>query len=78
MCLAIPAKILSVEGTTAQAEMTGVTKAIDLSLVPDAAPGDWVVVHVGFALQKIDPEKARQTLAAMALVGAAAPVQDAA
>lgn len=65
MCLAIPAKIISVDGTTAHCEMSGVTKDVDISLTPQAKVGDWVIVHVGFALQVIDPEKAAETLAAM-------------
>ena len=68
MCLAIPAKIISVDGTTAHCEMSGVTKDVDISLTPQAKAGDWVIVHVGFALQVIDPEKAAETLAAMQAV----------
>ena len=65
MCLAIPAKILSVDGIAAHCEMSGVTKDIDISLTPEAKAGDWVIVHVGFALQVIDAQKAAATLAAM-------------
>ena len=65
MCLAITAKILSVDGTAAHCEMSGVTKDIDISLTPEAKAGDWVIVHVGFALQVIDAQKAAATLAAM-------------
>ena len=65
MCLAIPAKILSVDGTAAHCEMSGVTKDIDISLTPEAKAGGWVIVHVGFALQVIDAQKAAATLAAM-------------
>ena len=68
MCLAIPAKIISVDGTTAHCKMSGVTKDVDISLTPQAKAGDWVIVHVGFALQVIDPEKAAETLAAMQAV----------
>lgn len=70
MCLAIPAKVLSVEGTRAVCEMTGVQKDIDISLTPEVEPGQWVIVHVGFALQIIDEAKAEATLQAMATVGA--------
>lgn len=68
MCLAIPAKIIQVDGMNALAEMTGVQKTIDISLTPDVGPADWVIVHVGFALQKIDEVKARETIKAMELV----------
>lgn len=73
MCLAIPAKIIQVDGMNALAEMTGVQKTIDISLTPDVSPNDWVIVHVGFALQKIDEEKARETVKAMELVSANSP-----
>ncbi len=75
MCLAIPAKILSIDGTAAHCEMSGVTKDIDVSLTPEAKAGDWVIVHVGFALQVIDEEKAAATLAAMQSVADAAPTR---
>lgn len=68
MCLAVPAKILSVKGNKALAEMTGITKSIDISLVPQACVNDWVIVHVGFALQVIDSKKAQETLEAMQCV----------
>lgn len=63
MCLAVPAQIISLDGTLAVAEMSGVKKQIDVTLTPEVVPGDWVVVHVGYALQRIDPEKAQETLA---------------
>ena len=75
MCLAIPAKILSVDCTAAHCEMSGVTKDIDVTLTPEVKAGDWVIVHVGFALQVIDEEKAAATLAAMQSVADAAPAR---
>ena len=54
MCLAVPAQIESVNGTSALCVMSGVTKEIDVSLTPEVRHGDWVIVHVGFALQTID------------------------
>lgn len=68
MCLAVPARIQSVVGHEAVVETTGITQTIDVSLTPTAKPGDWVIVHVGFALQIIDDAKAQETLAAMAAV----------
>ena len=68
MCLAVPARIQSVIGHEAVVGTTGITKTIDVSLTPTAKPGDWVIVHVGFALQIIDDAKAQKTLAAMAAV----------
>ncbi len=71
MCLAIPAKVISVQDLTATVEMTGVQKTIDISLTPDVGPDDWVIVHVGFSLQKIDAAKAKETLDAMRQVSLA-------
>ena len=68
MCLAVPARIQSVAGHEAVVETAGITKTIDVSLPPTVKPGDWVIVHVGFALQIIDDAKAQETLAAMAAV----------
>ncbi len=63
MCLAVPAKILERQSeTVALCDMGGVKKTVDISLVPDARPDDWVIVHVGFALNKIDAEEAQKTL----------------
>ena len=47
-------------------DVSGVTKEIDVSLTPEVRHGDWVIVHVGFALQTIDAQKAQETLAQMA------------
>lgn len=69
MCLAVPAQILSVDGTKALASMEVVKKEIDLTLTPEVTEGDWVVVHVGYALQRIDPQKALETLEAMKTAG---------
>jgi hydrogenase expression/formation protein HypC len=67
MCLAVPGRVLSiaeVDGTPmADVDFGGVRKNVCLQYVPDAAVGDYVVVHVGFAIQRLDEESARQTLA---------------
>lgn len=73
MCLAVPAQIVSVDGSVAVAEMSGVKKQIDVTLTPEVVPGDWVVVHVGYALQRIDPDKARATLQAIDVASGTAP-----
>ncbi len=66
MCLAIPGKILSVAGDeplqrSGRVSFGGVVKEVNLAYVPDAVIGDYVIVHVGFALSKVDEEEARQT-----------------
>lgn len=64
MCLAIPARITRVadNGRTAEADIGGIEKSIDVSLIDDPKPDDWVIVHVGFALNRISPEEAAETL----------------
>ncbi len=71
MCLAIPARVIErLEGDDAVVELDGVRKTISLALVDDVAVGDYVIVHVGFALGRLDPEEAAQTLALFAANGA--------
>ncbi|MDP1636153.1 MAG: HypC/HybG/HupF family hydrogenase formation chaperone [Gallionellaceae bacterium] len=67
MCLAIPACVEQlIAGDSAIVNLGGVRKDVSLALVEDVAVGDYVIVHVGFALQKLDPEEAAQTLALFA------------
>ena len=69
MCLAVPAKILEIKDTdTALCDFNGVQKEVNVSLINEPVVGEWVIVHVGFALQVIDPEKAAETLVAMQAV----------
>ncbi|WP_295541705.1 HypC/HybG/HupF family hydrogenase formation chaperone [uncultured Thiohalocapsa sp.] len=72
MCLAIPAQILALDEGTDQAVVSlgGVKKPISLALVEDAAVGDYVLVHVGYALNKVSPEEAARTLALIQAAGA--------
>ena len=64
MCLAIPAEILTVDDLTNQAEVGigQVKKTVSLALVDDVQPGDFVLLHVGFAIAKIDKQEAERTL----------------
>lgn len=70
MCLAIPAQIVELrDGDNALVDLAGVKKEISLALVEGVAVGDYVIVHVGYALQKLDPEEAEKTLALFAEMG---------
>ncbi len=70
MCLAIPAQVVELrDGDNAVVDLAGVRKEISLSLVDDVAVGDYVIVHVGYALNKLDPEEAAKTLALFAEIG---------
>jgi hydrogenase expression/formation protein HypC len=72
MCLALPARIVELRSDDlAVIDMGGVRKEISLGLVENAAVGDWVIVHVGYALQKLDPAEAERTLAMFAGLEAA-------
>jgi hydrogenase expression/formation protein HypC len=63
MCLGIPAQIVELlEPGLAKAEVSGVRREISTALVPEAERGDWVLVHVGFALHTIDEDEAARTL----------------
>ncbi len=63
MCLAIPAQVVELrQDDKALVELAGVRKEISLALVDAVAVGDYVIVHVGYALSKIDPAEAAKTL----------------
>ena len=66
MGLAVPAKILEInDSDTALCDCNGVQKDVNVSLINDPKPGDWVIVHVGFALNRIDADEAQKTLQAL-------------
>ena len=62
MCLAIPAKVTKIDEDVATIEVGGVARSISLMLVTDVALGDYVIVHAGFAIHKVDPEEAEESL----------------
>ncbi|MEW5783234.1 MAG: HypC/HybG/HupF family hydrogenase formation chaperone [Pseudomonadota bacterium] len=77
MCLAIPARVVEMpDPETAIVDLGGVKKTISLALVEDVAVGDYVIVHVGFALNKLNPEEAEKTLALFAEMGDLVAAQD--
>ncbi|NIP33644.1 MAG: HypC/HybG/HupF family hydrogenase formation chaperone [Thermoplasmata archaeon] len=61
MCLAVPAKVLSVEGDTAQVDFGGASRAVNVSLVR-VVPGQYVIVHAGFAISVMDEAEAMESL----------------
>ena len=61
MCLAVPGKIVSIEGDDADVDFGGVIRRTNLTMV-EAAVGDWVLIHAGFAIEKVDEEEARRTI----------------
>ena len=74
MCLGIPAQVIEMisdDFQLATVEITGVRRAVSVNLVADqgVAPGDWVLVHVGFALTKLDEEEAARAIAELKQMG---------
>ncbi len=62
MCLAVPMKVEKVQGSLATVEGEGVTMEVDVSLVPEVVAGEYVIVHAGFAIERLRPEDAEETL----------------
>lgn len=62
MCLAIPAKVLSVDGPSAIVSIEEVEYTASLLLLDNVNPGDYIMLHAGFAIEKVDPEEAAETL----------------
>lgn len=66
MCLGVPMQILAIEDDTAIAEIDGVRREASLMMLGDPVePGDYIIVHAGFAISRIDPEEALETLSLM-------------
>lgn len=63
MCLAVPSKVLSIQPNgIGQVDIMGVQRECSLMLTPDAKPGDYVLVHAGYAIQRIEEQDAQETL----------------
>jgi len=62
MCLAVPMRIIEIDGFKAVAEVDGVRREARLDLLPEVALGDYVLVHAGLAIAVVDPEAAEETL----------------
>jgi hydrogenase expression/formation protein HypC len=72
MCLAIPGRILEVvdeRNRLAMVDVAGVRRTVNIGLLDDAEVGDWVLIHVGFALSKVDEEEAQSTLSLLQGMG---------
>ncbi|HDD64782.1 MAG TPA: HypC/HybG/HupF family hydrogenase formation chaperone [Firmicutes bacterium] len=62
MCLAIPMKVIEIEGKEAIVEMGNIRKRVNIQLVDDLKVGEYVIVHAGFAIQKIDEKQAKENI----------------
>lgn len=73
MCLAIPARVVSVDGPLAKVEVGGVSRVASIHLLDDVKPGDYIVMHAGFALSRLDEAEARETLRLLEQMGELEP-----
>ena len=62
MCLSVPAEVLEIDGYRAKVSVGGATYFAGLHLVDDVQVGDYILLHSGYAIQKIDPQEAQETL----------------
>ncbi|MHB1414910.1 MAG: HypC/HybG/HupF family hydrogenase formation chaperone [Chloroflexota bacterium] len=63
MCLAVPARVISIDpNRLAIVDLSGVTREVSLALVPDAGVDDYVIIHAGYAIEKLDEREAKETL----------------
>lgn len=71
MCLAVPSRIIDINGTTARVDVGGVVREASIMLLDDVKTGDYVIVHAGFAISRVDEAAALQTLEDMRAILAA-------
>jgi hydrogenase expression/formation protein HypC len=74
MCLAIPGQVIELvdeEHRLAKVDVAGVLRNVNVALLEDTQPGDWVLIHVGFALSKVDEDEAQATLGLLQRMGEA-------
>ena len=62
MCLAVPVRIISVDGDAAETEIAGVRRRVSIAFTPEARVGDYVLLHTGYAIGVIDEAEAEETL----------------
>ena len=76
MCLAIPAKIQSIDGVQAEVEIGGVSRIISVMLTPEASVGDYVYVHTGFSISVVDEAEALESLRLLQELAETYPVDE--
>jgi len=62
MCLAVPVKVRSIDKDRAEVEMSGASRTVDIRLLTGVKKGDYILVHAGFGIEKLDAKEARKTL----------------
>ncbi|MEA2104841.1 MAG: HypC/HybG/HupF family hydrogenase formation chaperone [Candidatus Cloacimonadota bacterium] len=73
MCLAVPYRVVSIKGNKAKADVYGVVKEIDVRILQNLKEDDFVLVHAGFAIQKVNQEEAHETLRLLEKLSEATP-----
>jgi hydrogenase expression/formation protein HypC len=63
MCLSVPGKVVEIQNNMAKVEVGGVLRDVSMDVCPDVVVGDYVLIHTGFAIQKLDEKEALDTLA---------------
>jgi hydrogenase expression/formation protein HypC len=69
MCLAVPLRLVSVDGTDAVGEVGGIQREVSIMMTPDVKVGDYVIVHAGFAIQVLDQKEAEENLELLRQIG---------
>lgn len=62
MCLAIPMRLIEINGAVGVAEVDGVSRQVRLDLLPEVTLGDYILIHAGLAIARVDPDHAEETL----------------
>jgi hydrogenase expression/formation protein HypC len=62
MCLSVPGKVVEIRSNMAKVDIGGVLREVSMDLCPEASVGDYVLIHTGFAIQKLDEKEALETL----------------
>ncbi|MDD5454877.1 MAG: HypC/HybG/HupF family hydrogenase formation chaperone [Candidatus Ratteibacteria bacterium] len=62
MCLALPTKVIKIDSSGGSVELGGVKRKVNLELLDNVKVGEYVIVHAGFAIQKVDQKEAKETL----------------
>jgi hydrogenase expression/formation protein HypC len=66
MCLAVPARVIEIHGTSARVDILGNQTTADISVLPDVRVGDYIMIHAGFGIQKYNEDEAQKTLELLA------------
>jgi hydrogenase expression/formation protein HypC len=75
MCLAVPARVIDINEGAGRVDLAGVVREVSFALLPDARVGDYVLLHAGYALQKVDEAEAEETIRLLTQIAEAGEAQ---